>query len=596
MIPHRSTTLLTAIVFIGLLLVIFSSTPSTPDPSTGEEPVSGPAKYVPRPKLPALSDLHLPSFYPTAHKPPATQPDSASGGSKWLSDLSWLNPFSSSTTLEEDRSVLPPLRHRPYVYTYYNADQKNGGPQDNADAGLLLAWRRAWFAQGFRPVILGRGEAIHNPIYEMVQNIKFGTADIEHEVLRWLAWGHMGDGILVHWRCFPMARYDDPLLSYLRRGTDPAVITRLDKIQNGLFAGTKDRINEVIKKAVSKGISDQATNIFDLVAPETFKVEQTNAVAWYNSAAIVSHYPALAEKMDRSRGSGTAALAELVHSHLHNTFQNAFPAGIAVLKPFPEHTTALVEPALRLARALGRCPPSPMPDSCPPNLPRCRPCDPEKPMHISQPQSYRNTTHVFSIGTLPHPYTLVSLRQNSAEVTTRHIRRETERDEWLQAVTQEQLGLEISGSARASVLKKVVADDDLTDASLWMTVESIPPEAGQALPTELLNEFEWQLGFPIPREEKDKVDAKNEGASKESLQNANPSREGVGREYEVLQAARAVLHSKEGPQVVIRDVVEAWNLADTEVWRFVRAFRARSVFERQRWEEEEKNFLGPLHH
>jgi len=42
----------------------------------------------------------------------------------------------------------------------------------------------------------------------------------------------------------------------------------------------------------------------------------------------------------------------------------------------------------------------------------------------------------------------------------------------------------------------------------------------------------------------------------------------------------------------VRAAVEAWNLADTEAWRFVRAWGARRAMERARWEEEEERFLG----
>lgn len=225
MIPHRSTALITIIVFVALVLVIFSSSPTT-DPSTGEE-VSGPAKYVPHPKLPSLNNLHLPSFHPTVHTPPEPQPNSTSGESKWFSDWSWINPFSSSITLDENRSVLPPLRNRPFIYTYYEPNKGNDREEDNADAQLLLAWRRAWFAQGFRPVILGPGEAMNNQLYELVQPLNL-KPELESELFRWLAWGHMGDGMLADWHCFPMARYDNALLTYLRRGTDPALITRFE--------------------------------------------------------------------------------------------------------------------------------------------------------------------------------------------------------------------------------------------------------------------------------------------------------------------------------------------------------------------------------
>ncbi|KAF9887977.1 hypothetical protein FE257_009366 [Aspergillus nanangensis] len=593
MIPHRSTALITIIVFVALLLVIFSSSPS-PDLESGEkEEITGPAKYIPHPKFPSLNDLHIPSFHPTAHTPPEAQPNSTSGESKWFSNWAWINPFSSSITLDENRSVLPPLRDRPFIYTYYEPNKANDKAEENADAQLLLTWRRAWFAQGFRPVILGRGEAMNSEFYQLVQSLAV-KPELEKELLRWLAWGNMGDGLLADWHCFPMARYDDATLSYLRRGSDPAFISRFEHIGSALFAGEKTRINDAISEA-TKQIQDKAqsaTSMFDLVPAEFFKMEQQSSIAYYNSAAITSNYATLAEHLAKSPPEGRVELAELINSHLHTTFHNSFPAGIAVLKPFTEHTTALVEPGLRLSKALARCPDSPHPhlNSCPPNLQTCHPCDPEKPMHVSQPATYRNTTQVFTIGILPHPYTLVSLQQNSAEVTTRHIRRETERDPWLKEVTKEHLGMELGGSARAVVFKKAVAEDGVIGTSLWMTVEALPPDVGQALPSDLLDEFEWQFGFKIPRTSN--VDAKNEGEAKDSMQNANPSLQGVEKEYEVLKQARELLNSKEGPRIGIKDVSEAWNLADTEVWRFVRAYRARSVVERKKWEEEEKDFIG----
>lgn len=45
-------------------------------------------------------------------------------------------------------------------------------------------------------------------------------------------------------------------------------------------------------------------------------------------------------------------------------------------------------------------------------------------------------------------------------------------------------------------------------------------------------------------------------------------------------------------QILLRDAVEAWNMADTEAWRFVRAFGAREAMIRKKWELEEKHFAG----
>ncbi|KAJ5482734.1 hypothetical protein N7539_006180 [Penicillium diatomitis] len=600
MIPHRTTGLLAVIVFVALLLFIFSASP-IPSPtieSQTEDGADHSAKLhvpVPIPKLPSWGDFHLPTFRAPSHEPPAEQTNSTSGESKWFSTWEWKGPFSSTITLDENRSVLPPLRERRRVYTYYNPQynpKKYTGKElkdsRKADEKLLLAWRRAWFAQGFRPIILTPGDAMKSPYGEIVQKLKLNP-EMENEVFRWLAWGHMGTGILADFECFPMARYDDNLLTALRRGMAPEFITRFDNFQGGLYSGEKQQINRAIESAVKK-LEDNSLSFTDSIDPALFRVEQPTALAYYKSSSITSLYPAIHEKISQNPASGRLQLVELINAHLHSTFQSSFPAGLAVLKPFREHTTALVEPALRLAKALIQCPQSPIPKSCPPNIPDCRPCASGKtPMRISQPSGFKNTTFLFTIGTLPHPYTLISLQKNSDAVTTRQVRRETERDVWVTEVTKEHLGQELGASSRAAVFKQVVAGDQAVANSLWMTVESLPAEAGQSLPAELLDEFEWQFGFQIPRGNAIEPNTPND---KESVQNNNPSQQGVDKEYELIKKAREVIRSKDANQKKIKDVAEAWNLADTEVWRFVKAYHARAVVERKQWEQEEKAFSG----
>lgn len=620
MIPHRSTGLLAIIVFVALLLFIFSSNP-IPDASAEDDgQPSGPSKFLPSPKLPSLSDLHLPTFpfRAPSHEPPPVESNSTHGESKWFSTLEWLNPFSSAITLDEDRSVLPPLPSRRRIYTYYNPkynpkkhSSKELKDDQAADAELLLAWRRAWFSQGFWPVVLTPGDAMQNPQYQIVQQLNL-SPELENEVFRWLAWGHMGTGLLADFECFPMARYDDDLLTALRGGTDPDFIIRFENFQGGLYSAEKHRIDEAIDNAVKK-LDDKSTSFGELINPELFQVMQPSALAYYKHATIGSHYPDLQEKMSHNPSNGRMLLAQLINSHLHTVFQNSFPGGLAVLKPFPQHTTALVEPALRLAKALTQCPDSPAPESCPPNLPDCRPCGSSKQaMVITQPPTYKKTNFLFTIGTLPHPYTLVSLQKSSDDVTSRQIRRETERDVWLTDVTKADLGPEMGSSFRSMAFKQVVAGAQAIATSLWMTVESLPAEAGQTLPSELLDEFEWQFGFKIPRAGTIDPDTPSD---KESVQSKTPSEQGVSREYELIQKARTVINSDEPDSVKRRDVAEAWNLADTEVWRFVKAYRyatllfpftiipftylilssARFVVERKQWEEQERKFAGAAH-
>jgi hypothetical protein len=63
---------------------------------------------------------------------------------------------------------------------------------------------------------------------------------------------------------------------------------------------------------------------------------------------------------------------------------------------------------------------------------------------------------------------------------------------------------------------------------------------------------------------------------------------------EYLANAQEVLKArgKKPDMVATREMVEAWNLADTEAWRFVRAHMAREKMERNKWEEEERAFAG----
>jgi hypothetical protein len=108
------------------------------------------------------------------------------------------------------------------VYTYYEptAQAKTNEATKSAEERLLLQWRRAWWAQGFKPIVLGRAEALNNPLYKKVQMM--GLQDnIDIELMRWLAWGNMGDGILSNWLAFPMASHESSTLTFLWRGSYP---------------------------------------------------------------------------------------------------------------------------------------------------------------------------------------------------------------------------------------------------------------------------------------------------------------------------------------------------------------------------------------
>lgn len=581
--PRRITIALGMVIFFALstiLLTIPSSWPAVPSSVAHlSDSAKDAAQHIHKSKLPKLTvpSIHIP-FTQTGHEPPV-QKNSTSGEAKWFSDWKWLNPFSSSITLDENRSVLPPLRRRPPIYTFYEPSTKDRATSA-AENRLLLTWRRAWWAQGFHPVVLGRAEAMKNPLYEGLQS-KGLNKTLETEVVSWLAWGHMGTGILANWLAVPMGPYEDHLLSYLRRGEYP-LLTHYKGLGSGLFSGDSMAINAAVKEGLQNSELKILKSFIDAIPTNTFKEDpQPKCIAFYGSTAINTHYKTLGKKIDESKSAGMIALQQLINSHLHTTFQHSFQNGLAVLKPLPAHTTTLVEPALQLAALLAQCPETPIPSSCPPNLPSCTPCDTAHPLSITTPQAFRNTSTLYTIGTIPHPYTLALLVAQRDTLSTRYIRRETPRDRWLHAATEELLGPDISGPARVVPFKEVVASDPGRAHGLWLTAEK------DILPKEM----DWHFGFALPRNATTAAPLPVHGSG-DPRPPPEPSPVELEMEKYVLAKAREALKSKERPRIGIRKVLEAWNLADTEAWRFVRAYRARAKVERLKWEENERGFAG----
>jgi hypothetical protein len=183
--PRRFTTFVFVVAVSLTALFIFSSS-TRQIASQAVDAVPNPLPEGYRPKLPSFEvpDFKI-SWHKSAHKPPE-QKNSTSGGSSWYSDWRWLNPFSSSVTLDEDRAVLPPFPERPPVYTYYETTSKKDEETIKADKALLLTWRQAWWAKGFKPIILSEAEAMNNPLY-LGLHAKGMPTPLESEFMRWLA-------------------------------------------------------------------------------------------------------------------------------------------------------------------------------------------------------------------------------------------------------------------------------------------------------------------------------------------------------------------------------------------------------------------------
>ncbi|KAF2190705.1 hypothetical protein K469DRAFT_721601 [Zopfia rhizophila CBS 207.26] len=606
--PPRRFQLLVAIIFFLIITLGLFGPPSSTDIPTVEEV----KEKIKNPHIPSLPSLpSVPNPFKPVHKPPV-QPNSNSSSSyraiEWFNDFKWRNPFSSSITLEENRAVLPPLKERPPIYTFYDAKGKQDKAVSEAENRLILAWRRAWWAQGFKPQVLSRAEALKHPHYELVQRLKLDSK-MELEMMRWLAWGHMGSGILANWLALPMASYDNPMLKFLRRKEYPK-LARIETLSNGVFFGEGAAINGAIKKALDnplfKNITANKDKIADLgnkeggamvnlLSKDDIIVDsKADGIAYYSNNTISSNYKPLAEKItNKIQVEGLDLLANLINSHLHLTFQNIFSDGIAVVKPLPEHTTALMYEAIDIARNLTQCPTSPIPKSCPPNNFKCKPCDPAKPIKLQLQSSYHNTSTLYTIGTVPHPYTLNSLHYTRDTLDGNFLRRNANRDQWIFEATKDLLGEKHSGQDRIIHFKEAVVAAHSPSNSLWLTAE----RESQA-------DLDWIFGFNLPQVASENSDPSSPSDSSELIifprpaqpepqKNVEvPEEKWIRNEEERLRKARDAIKSKDRRMQDVVDMVEKWNLADTEAWKFARAWSARRRVERRKWEEDEQKFAG----
>ncbi|KAJ4335327.1 hypothetical protein N0V95_008939 [Ascochyta clinopodiicola] len=612
--PPRRFQALLAVVLIIVVTLTLNGPPSTADLPTYESV----AEHVKNPHLPDVGGLPaVPNpFGPSVHKPPkpavqpAVQPNSTVASSygtlEWLTDFKWRNPFSSTITLDENTALLPPLQQRPPIYTYYNARKKQDAAVAAAENRLVLAWRRAWWAQGFRPVVLSRAEAMQHPQYPLFQRMKLDSR-VEVEVMRWLAWANMGGGILANSLALPMAAYENPMLSFLRRQEYPQ-LSRVDGLNSGVFFGDQAAVDGAIKKLVNSQLLKNATANMDkiaatatkdggavvsLLAPaDIAKDTKANGIAYYSTDVISKSYKTIADKLtNTTQAEGLTLLGSLVNAHLHLTFQELHPEGLAIAQPLPEHTTSLIEPSIDIARNLTQCPSSPMPKSCPPNRPKCVPCSSKNAPKLQLFPEFVNTTKFFTIGTVPHPYTINSLHYTRDNLDVSFLRNNAKRNLWITTLTRKSVGTDHSESYRLMQFKDLVAA--LSAHTLWLTAERTTKD-----------DLDWIFGFELPTQSSTTKEPTSPSETSELILFPRPAFpqpiQGIDvpdsiwteKEKARLTKAREAIKSKDRFMRGIVDAVEGWNLADTEAWRFSRAYSARRRVERKKWEDEEKAYVG----
>ncbi|KAL5623926.1 hypothetical protein BROUX41_003986 [Berkeleyomyces rouxiae] len=580
-----------------LLFILFSIFVNPPEVSENAEPNSK-AKGQPAAEhkftLPALPNpFHdvtnvLNPFRAPVHAPPRQKNDT-DGESSWWSDWKWLVPFSSSLTLDEDRSLLPPLTPRSPIYCFYDTTEKKDSATKDAESALLLTWRRAWWAKGFLPVILSAAEATNHPLYSQMQHMTLDPA-VKTQLIRWMAWDTMGGGILADYALLPMGHAEDPLLVYMRNG-EYSKLTQYDGLGSGLLVGPQSKLTKTIKAALDNDQLLEAKDVFRAVPGNSFMADKaSNAIAYYDAAVIKNKYAPISKAMAENKADGLKKLNQLINAHLHQTWQNIFSKGLVVLKPAPEHTSFIVRNAVSIANDLVTCSPSPLSDgSCPPNLPGCMPCSDKTPMKLVMAESLANSTSIYTIGTVPHPFTFISLVHLRNDMDTQWILKTLKvRDPWLTKITETLFAKPASSNTMIMHFKEAVAGKFAPTRSLWLSAEKDAPA-----------DVNWHFGFAIPQAKRKR---KKEGETKGAQDNKDdtpskqtkPDSADLIQEATILQKALVIGTSRDAQDIKIRNALEAWNMADLESWKFVRAFLARRTIERQQWETEESKYVQGL--
>lgn len=402
---------------------------------------------------------------------------------------------------------------------------------------------------------------------------------------------------MANWLTLPMGPFDDELFDYMRKNDFDGLL-KFQERRDAIFVGDKKTVEEVLRQVFDDGNLKHAKNLVSILPPKLFKIDSRVAsIAYYDLPTLTKLYPTTAEEIGKSQAEGLQALQQLINAHLHNTWTSSFSEGVAVLKPFPQQMNILTSQALKLAHILATCPETPLRASCPPNILGCKPCSAEWPMAISTPETFANRSSIYTIGTVPHPVTFSSLYYDREYLDTQFVRRKTTRDLWLHVITEKMLGKILSGPQRLVQFKLAVATDFGAAHSFWMTSERSDFE-----------DLDWIFGFELPLKQitdEDLLKPVKLAAGPDGLDGSEPTQRPTDsdgnlrptdaellRERKLIDNARKTMLGKRREDKPTVDRVEAWNMADTEAWRFVKAFGMRRQVEREQWEKKEKHFMG----
>lgn len=266
--------------------------------------------------------------------------------------------------------------------------------------------------------------------------------------------------------------------------------------------------------------------------------QRLEGIASYSDADVAEQFPNLTPSL----------LSALINAHLHEHFLREHPI-IAVIDPIEGSRSNLFRQEMTsLARLIATCPSSPLPRSCPPGISHCTPC---KSATVTRYRSAANIPHnAFILVAVPHPLTYLSYIYKKPVLDPQFVI-DTRREEWVMFVTGDLATKRAGGYQRTQILKDFVRSESnaVSEAKepsgFWCVWEEVDLEG-----------LSLVLGFHAGD-----LDIKSQNSNSRADSSAVTL---IAKEHVVSQ----------NPDNM-RDVVESWNLAWSELWYFVRASQWR---------------------
>ncbi|CAN6606487.1 hypothetical protein TRVA0_003S01552 [Trichomonascus vanleenenianus] len=494
----------------------------------------------------------------------------------------WRKPFMFFT----DQSIsggfgapLPPINNRCPVYTYFEPTEQGAV---EGESQVLEAWKKAWWAYGFKPVVLNATDCKKSPRYEQFMSDNKISEDFKYMHKKWFAWLGNDAGIYADRRVVPLPTTSEARV-WLKNLRDCKFDrpTKYEGMDLDFIHGDITKIQRLLNSLMAGEAESSVYGSFE----DAFRTDEQPALAHYTNHNLnILFSGRMSDRL--SLYDAPSKVASIMNVHAHHEFLRRYPKGVAVVDPFvdfydddvtvaaarqhpPERVFSL--PAKHKAEHLMKCPSASdvVSASCPPlpavlefaqslkendgitdfASPGIAPGLCGNPCADGQSVKYHSVSSLplpgsgmYTIIGVPHPLTALAILDRKKEPTTLDARKRLTRDVWLRQFADNYVPLESTSNAhRLFMGKDAIISRPTESNTTWFIWESETPERQQMI--------DWDLGFSTGTEK----------WSTQEVKSAN-LREILGH------SRNRVLSPDRNDQL---RAIEAWNMADTELWRFL---------------------------